>query len=271
MIETTSLPAQPKERISTYLYFSSLYFVSVGVLYLWGYWSTFDINILEYLSLADILKLTAYPIAYSLLLTGFGAVGGLGLASRKTDPVKGIEPRAVGFLVKHGFWVQAIYIVTVPAFAIFAPVWKWSILPALLTVPVLITFGRHAFFMRLMPNDEVRTFILFCLIVMIPQAYGLGRIHAERIIEGQKFQYVLSEVDGADSVANTPVAQRLRYLGHAGDFVFFRDPVKPSLLITKFESGKSLVLQHHENPPGKSLAERAMNRMFPKTAASSSQ
>jgi hypothetical protein len=104
---------------------------------------------------------------------------------------------------------------------------------------------------------------------MIPQAYGLGRIHAERIIEGEKFQYVLSDVDGADSDASTPVAQRLRFLGHAGDFVFFRDPVKPSLLIAKFESGKSLVLQQYEKPPDKSLLERGLLRLFPKLAATS--
>lgn len=267
--DTNSLPTRSKDRIATYLYFSTLYFVSVGVLYLWGYWATFEVNILVYLSLADVLKSTAYPIAYSLLFTFIGAIGGLGLASRKVDPVKSPEGKVFGFLVRHAFWVQLLYVMVVPLFAILAPVWKWSVLPALLAVPVLITFGRHAIFVRLMPNDEARIFILFCLMVMVPQAYGLGRIHAEKIIEGGKFQYVLSEVNGAEVDLTTPVAKRLRFIGHAGEYVFFRDPVKPSLLISKFEPGKSLVLQLYEMPPGKSLAERGLYWLFPKSASSS--
>ena len=60
------ISAVTKERVASYVYFGSLYFVSVGALYLWGYWSAFNINILAYLSLADVLKLTAYPIALAL-------------------------------------------------------------------------------------------------------------------------------------------------------------------------------------------------------------
>jgi hypothetical protein len=36
--------------------------------------------------------------------------------------------------------------------------------------------------------------------------------------------------------------QRVRYVGHAGDFVFLLDPNKDVVAIVKFETGKSLLL-----------------------------
>jgi hypothetical protein len=75
----TEIQAQPaKERVATYLYFSSVYAVTVGVLYLWGYWSTFGVNILEYLSLADIVKTAAYPVASVFAIMGLGRVNTTG-------------------------------------------------------------------------------------------------------------------------------------------------------------------------------------------------
>jgi len=39
--------------------------VLVCALYLFGYWSSFEINILEFVSLSDIIKLGVYPLVVS--------------------------------------------------------------------------------------------------------------------------------------------------------------------------------------------------------------
>jgi hypothetical protein len=65
----------PREGVS-YLYFGSLYFVTLGVLYLWGYWSSFGIDILEYISVAEVLELMAHPVAYGFAAFALGAVVG---------------------------------------------------------------------------------------------------------------------------------------------------------------------------------------------------
>src|SRR5689334_4006081 len=44
------------------------YSITISVLYLMGYWTSFRINALEFVSLADVLKLAIYPM--------IGAVGG---------------------------------------------------------------------------------------------------------------------------------------------------------------------------------------------------
>ena len=39
-----------------FIYFSAGYGFIVSMLYLFGYWSTFDINILEYIEISDVIK-----------------------------------------------------------------------------------------------------------------------------------------------------------------------------------------------------------------------
>ena len=75
LIKEADAPAS-KGRIASYLYFSSLYFIATGVLYLWGYWTPFNVNILEYMSLSDVLKTTAYSIALTAGITMVGTLLG---------------------------------------------------------------------------------------------------------------------------------------------------------------------------------------------------
>ena len=64
------------ERLREYGFIASFYFVVVGVLYLWGHWYSFEVNILEYISLTDIVKVTLIPIISSFLAFASGAVLG---------------------------------------------------------------------------------------------------------------------------------------------------------------------------------------------------
>lgn len=48
------------------IYFSTAYGFVVSMLYLFGYWSTFGINILEYIEISDVIKLSIYPILTSV-------------------------------------------------------------------------------------------------------------------------------------------------------------------------------------------------------------
>ena len=40
-----------------------IYTFAVGFIYLFGYWWSFDINVLEHLALSDVVKYTAFPIS----------------------------------------------------------------------------------------------------------------------------------------------------------------------------------------------------------------
>ena len=77
-------------------YILTMYCVSVGVLHLWGFWSKFKINILEYISVADVIRSTAYLIASVFVFLVIGAgLGELFLGRRKL-PFAAVETRPPG-------------------------------------------------------------------------------------------------------------------------------------------------------------------------------
>lgn len=248
MIEP-SLKLPPQERTSTYLYFSSLYFVTVGVLYLWGYWSTFNVNILEYLSLADIIKSTAYPIASAFVFMVLGAAIGEVLADDSSlAPGAGRNTPTGKFLLRFYPWLVVIYAIVTIALLVLGPVDKWLALPVLFAMPAYLYFRRLGLFNNVLRHDSARSLAIFLMATLPTFGYGHGRIRAQEIVDGVKFEYAISPIENVSVVNDASPGQRPRFLGHAGDFIFFLEPMQGTLVISKFEGTKSLVLKHFDRP-----------------------
>ncbi|MGF6240361.1 hypothetical protein P3T42_002112 [Paraburkholderia sp. GAS38] len=237
----------PNEKISTYLYFCSLYFISVGVLYLWGYWSTFNVNILEYLTLADIVKSTAYPIASTLVFFAIGAVVGELLAGgNRLPPGGGRNTRVGNVLHKIRPILVVMYVVITLAVLQFGPVEKWRVLALLFAGPVYFAGKQRGIFQSIIPDESSRSIVLFLMATIPTLAYGQGRLNADQIFNSVKFQYVVSSIDFVGVVNQVDPTQRPRYLGHTGDFLFFFEPTKGALVIAKFDDTKTLELKQFE-------------------------
>ncbi|NML28945.1 hypothetical protein [Zoogloea dura] len=60
------------------------YFLLVGISYMWGYWLPFELNILAFADITDIIKASAYPLlpAVGMLVT-YAALDGLNTISKK--------------------------------------------------------------------------------------------------------------------------------------------------------------------------------------------
>lgn len=240
---------QIKERVSTYVYFCSLYFVTVGALYLWGYWATFNVNILEYLSLADIIKSTAYPIASAFVFSAIGAILGELTSDSNNLPSGGGRDTLVGKLLhKIAPYIVFAYLCGTVALLIFGPVGKWHILPFLLAFPAYAFAKKQGFLQTIIPHDSSRSIVIYLLAMLPTFAYGYGRLNAEQIVSGIKYQYALSPINNIDSGKQDDPTQRLRFIGHSGDFLFFYEPTKSSLVISKFENGKALILNYYKRP-----------------------
>lgn len=233
-----------KERVSTYLYFSSLYFIAVGILYLWGYWASFDVNILEYLSLADILKSAAYPIASTFIFFIFGALEGHLLSSGPTPKQGGGQNTRIGKVFKKWFPLLALmYCIGTFTLLLFGPPQKWSVLPVLIAIPVSLLIDRHGLFKSMIPESKFH-FALVLLLVTLPIfSYGLGILNAATILDGVDYKYVASQIDGIPISDDADPSQRLRFLGQAGDFLFLLHPVKNTLIVMKYEQAKILQLK----------------------------
>lgn len=237
--------AVSKNQIASYLYLCTLYFVTIGVLYLWGYWSTFNVNILEYLSLADVLKATAYPIASALILLVIGgAVGELLLVPTVRNIFGTPKPKSDEFLTISFL----LYLPGTAALAVFGPVEKWAVLPLLLAMPIQIGAVRRGFLNKLIPHESTRYILTMILAMLPPYAYGHGRLDANKIQTGSAFTYVLSDIPGTGFTSGSTPPERLRFLGHAGDSFFLLDPVKDTLTIMRLDSGRAFVLKQFEQP-----------------------
>src|SRR5207253_7010755 len=76
------------------------YAIVVSLLYLFGYWSSFGINILEYVSFPDVLKLAIYPVFLGAVLSTLGIITQIMV---KLDSVKKAEHEKVFTIVSQRF------------------------------------------------------------------------------------------------------------------------------------------------------------------------
>lgn len=244
-----------KEQASSYLYFSSIYFVSIGVLFLWGYWTTFNVNILEYLSLTDVVKYTAFPIAISVISSGVSAAFGgiIGNSINSIAGQDGAKNSRLGlsirkFVSKLSPLPMVLYLCGTVWLWLFGPTYKWLLLPFLIAVPLVSFAMKHGLFATLIRHDGNRLAVMLVLATLPGLSYNQGFVKATSILEGESFSYVASKVEGVDVGDNAPPNERPRFLGHAGDFLFFFLPDKEALVIRHIDATMTLQLKQFTSP-----------------------
>jgi hypothetical protein len=246
MTKESNEMAIPK-RATIYLYFLTPYFVSVGVLYLWGFWSTFNVNILEYLGITDVIRLTAYPIASAFITVAFGAVLSEATMGNRFPSGGGRNTRTGIFLRRTAPILVGIYALGILTLLFLDVPNKWYVLPLLLVLPVSFIAKERGFLIEVIPKDSVRSLGIFFLAILPPLAYGHGRIAAADIREARRFDYVLSPIDQVSVASDASPIQRVRFLGHTGDFYFYLNPTNSAIVITKFKDDRTLLLKHFDN------------------------
>lgn len=261
-IETDSIPIE-KEWIASKLYISSLYFLTVGVLHLWGYWPTFGINILEYLALTDIIKVTAYPIAFTLIFLAISAYAGDRLAKwpiAKLDAeleVAYTHSERTGLPIEiRKFRKKLNRIKTLIRVAILAlgisgvallvagSMYAWVFLPPVATWVVSKLLLKSKLAEKWGLNNDGRRILCFALAGIAAYSYSFGAMMSQSIVDGTRYRYVISDFPGN----NLKSKLQLRYVGHAGDYLFFYDPSRKATVISKLENEKPLILKQYVKP-----------------------
>jgi hypothetical protein len=176
-----------KERLSSDLYFLSLYYVAVSVLYLWGYWSTFKINILEYISLPDIVKISAYPITSSMIFFAIGAVVGELIQGRRFVISEQSGTKIGRWLHRNARYIALLYVILVYVYYFLGNIEKWRLLSLLIGVPIGLIVIRTGLLENLIKNENVRQTIIIFLSILPIYAYGYGQIQSHRILLGEEY------------------------------------------------------------------------------------
>lgn len=242
----------PPPSIAKYLYWATGYSISICTLYLWGYWSTFDINILQYADISTILKLAAVPLLIGCVGLMLGSVLGhfiFGIEEPSEEERLAAQNSHFGRWLRNnirafsGAWVFLTVI-----YALLGPANKWQILPLLIALPVASVLMVRGFASDILPNWSIRSALIFLCVIAIPYAYANGLRAAESIETGARFSYVLSPIEGLDVKPDSLPEIRPRFLGQVTDLLFFYSPVEKSVSIVKFNDEKALTLKRYVKP-----------------------
>jgi|GEM_PF-1596598 hypothetical protein len=233
-----------KEFKTSTAYWSSAYFFSVAILYLWGYWSPFNINVLEYVSLSDVVKTAAYPIASVFIFMAIGALMGEAMFPEGFMPQGGGANTKTGVLIRRiAPFLVIMYMVFIVMLFLFGPIEKWRVLPILLAIPTSFALNEAGVLHTLIKSERARSAVLFLLAALPPFAYGHGALRANDIITGMSYSYVISEVQGYAYKPDTQRDVRLRYVGKAGEQYFLYSPEARSVLVLPIAEVKVIELK----------------------------
>lgn len=238
------LPEKIREQLSSYLYLSSLYFLGLGALYLWAYWSHFDVKVMEYIDLADILKLTAYPLAAAATMTVIGASLGQGLVDRGgVAGVAASRPDWMSHRLVQQFpaILNTLCVLAVIFLLIFGSPSRWSLVAALAAIPISAYLRPLPLIETAIPNFAVRSVLTFVLGALPFHAYGFGEAAAERIRSGREFVYTISGFPEYPASLNPRLQPRL--VGKVGDHIFLFDPAASAILVAKIDASRVLAFK----------------------------
>ncbi len=218
-----------------FLYFASIYFVATGTLYLWGYWGFFAINVLAYISTADIVKVTLYPVIVVLI----GCVGGVlvGELGGADFLLSGIPDKSR--LKDWRAWrrPKSIFLLAVIAgmvVDVFRSESGWFIAALLVALPVASTLRRTRLFASLLPNEAARANVLYVLALVPGFSFATGRDAAFRVALGSSAYFVQGEqLSRLEALSGSSPETRWKFLGPISDYVFFASEDNKSIIIAR--------------------------------------
>jgi hypothetical protein len=230
------------QQLTSFLPFASIYSVVAGTLYLWGYWSAFDINILQYIGLVDLAKSAAFPLISAVAGISIGAMLGQWASGDRLPAGGGADTPIGRFLQRNSKRLLALYVGTTLALLFVDHDGKWLVIP-LLACPTFIFALHDAGALReVIPSQGMRNTVIAVLTVIICSAFGHGRIRAGEVIWGRSYFLVdQASIRRVDGVRITATGE-LRYLGHAGDYVFLY-ATDSSIQILRADAVPAMVLQ----------------------------
>ncbi|HUX80056.1 MAG TPA: hypothetical protein VMW10_09995 [Alphaproteobacteria bacterium] len=220
-----------ENKLSKIIYFVTPYALISSLLYLLGYWSTFDLNILEFISISDIIRLSIYPIAVSVIFVIIGAVVGAYYSACSDTPMK-----------KSTKYVSYIGILIIACIAHYRghPMW-WLVIGLFLAEIIYHGFYKLNLLETFIPNQRAQRIVLWILIAVPILSFSFGKMHSNEILDGKKAQYVnVSIFKNQESFRNQ---EHLKYIGLKGDYFFFLSIDNAKLYISKSSEVPILELQ----------------------------
>lgn len=226
------------------------YAVTTGCLFLWGYWSKFDINILQYVGLLDLATSAVLPLLSAVVSIAIGSFIAPALVQKHFPAGGGADTmigRFVGaiarFLRKHSRRLLGLYLVValVVLPLIVDPDDASFLMPAMLFPIVVHNIHFGSVLSDVIPDDTLRPTILYLLLFIASMSFGFGRYQAVEIADGRRYLRVDSASLPESAVKGHDTKKDFKYLGHAGEYFFVLTP-ESSVLVVRADAVSHLLL-----------------------------
>jgi hypothetical protein len=225
--------------------YAPIYFLLVGVLYLWGFWSSYHVNVLEHASLSDVVKAAAQPVAWGFVAWIGGGLIGLGL--RGPAATRSNSPAASNgrFRVQRPHIIIGICMLLLGIATYMTSYVYISVLLPLVAVWLAHRYIPTDVMSDMIPAEAPRIFVISLLTALPPFAFAHGLIQADLIKGGRVFQYLASPIEmvanKAEHFSDSP-----RLLGRVGGHLFFYLPSDGDLMIIRSDLVPAIQLRRFD-------------------------
>jgi hypothetical protein len=228
-----------------YFVFAMPYGVVVASLYLFGFWGSFDVNILEFASLSDLIKLAIYPLLVSLASLFVGYIVSEILSGNAIPPGVGADSSIGRFGRKHWRPLIAGLIIIIFVFAIFGPSpGKWFLIAFLVSfLAVPLTYLQ--FFIDLIPNPNARGSLLYILILIAGMAFFLGANNAHLAKSGRSS--LLVDVSRSKLLLQHEPKKPVVYLGYVSGYFILLESTSGAVVFVKAKDDAPVFLLPNPN------------------------
>lgn len=245
------------DKIKNYAYFLSIYSLLISILYIFGYWSIFNLNIFEYIALSDIVKYSIKPLAISLVTLIFvllhntliitSLAQSIALLSKPSSKPSSkskirtlVESMAPGMAIPTSLFLIA--------FALEGPEIKWKIVPLIASYLLCDAVLKLKFIEKLKWPPGIKYLVAYLVIFFTLFSYPRGRENAMKILEGAEFTYIMEKsTESQKSGCKDPLIYP-RILAQANDQTITYNPIDKSIAINKLGYGKSLKMYSYVEP-----------------------
>jgi hypothetical protein len=212
----------------------------LSFLYLLAYWLGFGINVFEYLTISDVF-IYSVPILLLLLISCAGGVSlGVVLDTTQIESLPSVTTQSPRGLRIRAFVFKRLWpMFAVVGFMIYLRNWL-LIIGYLLFLILYASLVVSDVLSAHIPDRTARAVILLFLLAAPVSAVGFGVKLRDNITTGRVYKFV-EATNMVDPSLFKP-AEKLRYVGKAGDYFFLLREDGKSVIITRLNSFKSFEL-----------------------------
>lgn len=221
-------------------YFAILtpYMLIVSTLYLLGYWSVFHINILEFISLSDIIKLAIKQLAYSTAVLIFGIIAGE-LFLRPLFPLGEGANTPIGKFANRYWKLIMFFTYCYLFYQVFFnnDPQKWRLIAIILGITCSLFLSKTKIFSEIIKNESIRILIIIfiALLPFMSFAWGINDGHATKNNK-PKLTVQYSKYNKIE----------FRYIGFAGDYFFIYNKKNNEIVIVGTKDVEKLKFLIHD-------------------------